>query len=56
MRSRMRRACHPAPSWVEQDPLELLATVEACVTAVVADLARDGVPLSRSALTSDYCQ
>jgi len=37
----------PHESWVEQDPLELLATVEACVAAVVADLARDGVPLSR---------
>jgi len=37
----------PHESWVEQDPLELLESVETCIKAVTEQLKEDGVSLDR---------
>jgi len=37
----------PHESWVEQDPLELLESVEICIKAVAEQLKKDGVSLDR---------
>jgi len=37
----------PHESWVEQDPLELLSSVQECVQAVVDQLQKEGISLNR---------